>query len=71
MNIFRWLRYHSVAPLLQSEADAIIKIQAKTRSWLVRKKLYVHLTMLINLCKGGAHVYAKKAHVYQMLIAKK
>tara|TARA_Y100001958_G_C21247839_1_gene579735 strand:+ start:7977 stop:8276 length:300 start_codon:yes stop_codon:yes gene_type:complete len=70
-NILRWLRYHKLAPLYESEAVAIIILQRNVRKWLVRKKLYVHFNMLLNLCKNGAQRYVEDAQVYHMLISKK
>lgn len=70
-NIFRWLRYHNVAPLFTSEKIAIRIMQRAVRRWLVRKKLYVHFDMLMNLCRNGAHRYVAQAQVYQMFISKK
>lgn len=67
-NILRWLRYHSVAPLLINEARAIVKIQAIVRKWLVRKKLYPKYTMLMNLAHNGSLRYLEDAYKYAIMI---
>lgn len=67
-NILKWLRHHSVTPLHIEELSAITKIQSIVRSWLVRKRLYIKFTMLMNLVKSGSTSHLYEAKVYESML---
>lgn len=69
-NVLTWLRHHSVTPLHAHELKAIVKLQSVIRTWLIRKRLYIKFTMLMNLAKNGSTLYLHDARVYESIINK-
>lgn len=67
-NVLAWLRHHSVTPLHAHELKAIVKLQSVIRTWLVRKRLYIKFTMLMNLAKNGSITYLHDARLYESII---
>ena len=54
-------------PLHIEELKAILKLQSVIRTWLVRKRLYIKFTMLMNLVKSGSTSHLYDAKVYEII----